>query len=75
MQRIPTGAQLQSRTYTDVPDSTRLLRELPSSVIAIPCNQEDEYERLAETFYTKNLTQKQVNEVFQNIYGDLLERV
>ena len=37
---------------------------------AILRHQEDECERLAGTLYTKGLTQEQVGEVFQDIYGE-----
>ena len=39
-------------------------------ILAILRHQEDECERLAGTLYTKGLKQKQVGEVFQNIYGE-----
>ena len=39
-------------------------------ILAILRHQEDECERLAGTLYTKGLTQEQVGEVFQDIYGE-----
>ena len=39
-------------------------------ILAILRDQEDECERLAGTLYTKGLTQEQVGEVFNDIYGE-----
>ena len=39
-------------------------------ILAILRHQEDECESLAGTLYTKGLTQEQVGEVFQDIYGE-----
>lgn len=39
-------------------------------ILAILRNQEDEIERLAGTLYSKGLTQDQVGEVFNDIYGE-----
>ena len=39
-------------------------------ILAILRHQEDECERLAGPLYTKGLTQEQVGEVFQDIYGE-----
>ena len=38
--------------------------------MAILRDQEEECERLAGTLYTKGLTQEQVGEVFNDIYGE-----
>ena len=39
-------------------------------ILAILRDQEEECERLAGTLYTKGLTQEQVGEVFNDIYGE-----
>ena len=39
-------------------------------ILAIRRDQEEEYERLAGTLYTKDMTQEQVGEVFNDIYGE-----
>ena len=39
-------------------------------ILAVLRDQEDECERLAGTLYTKGLTQEQVGEVFEDIYGE-----
>ena len=39
-------------------------------ILAILRNQEEECEKLAGTLYTKGLTQSQVGEVFDEIYGE-----
>ena len=39
-------------------------------ILAVLRNQEDECERLAGTLYSKGLTQEQVGEVFNDIYGE-----
>lgn len=39
-------------------------------ILAILRDQEEECERLAGTLYTKDLTQEQVGEVFNDIYGE-----
>ena len=39
-------------------------------ILAILRDQEEECERLADTLYTKDLTQEQVVEVFADIYGE-----
>ena len=41
-----------------------------SRILAILRDQEEECERLAGTLYTKGLTQEQVGEVFNDIYGE-----
>lgn len=43
--------------------------------LAILRDQEEECERLVGTLYTKGLTQKQVGEVFGDIYGEHYSKV
>ena len=38
-------------------------------ILAILCNQEEKCDRLARVLYTKGLTQEQVGDVFEHIYG------
>lgn len=38
-------------------------------ILAILRDQEEECDRLADVFYTKGLTQEQVGDVFDEIYG------
>ncbi len=39
------------------------------AILAMLRDQEDECERLAGTLYSRGLTQEQVGEVFEDIYG------
>ena len=40
------------------------------AILAVLRSQEDECERLAGTLYSRGLTQEQVGEVFEDIYGE-----
>ena len=44
-------------------------------ILAVLRSQEEEYERLAGTLYSKGLTQEQVGDVFNDIYERGVERL
>lgn len=69
MQRLPGHSYGHGRTLMFRIPRDRYGNFHPR-ILAILRHQEDECERLAGTLYTKGLTQEQVGEVFQDIYGE-----